>query len=232
MNRLFRIFPLLLTALIAASASAETTRETLVSRLVNAEYALEEVMAKPETSIPSSVLKDAKGIILTVDYRGGFIIGGHGGFGVLVAKHPLTGEWGVPAFIQTGGANIGLQLGGKEIDNIYVIMDDATIRKAYTGRFDLSASAAAVAGPVGAISEANESTDYTDANILVYSSTKGLFAGVSIKAGWVSPQNKVTKRFYNTHYNTPEIVLSDWFEMPIEAVSLIQRINYYMNGGH
>lgn len=232
MNRIFRIFPIFLATLLTTFATAETTRETLVSRIVNAEYALEEIMSKPETSIPSSVLKDAKGIILTVDYRGSFIIGGHGGFGVLIAKHPLTGEWGVPAFIQTGGANIGLQLGGKEIDNIYVIMDDDTIRKAYTGRFDLSASAAAVAGPVAAVSEANESDDYNNANILVYSTTKGLFAGVSIKAGWVAPQNKMNKKFYNTHYNTPEIVLSDWFEMPPESVSLIQRINYYMNGGH
>ncbi|MCH6258481.1 lipid-binding SYLF domain-containing protein [Puniceicoccaceae bacterium K14] len=232
MNRILRIISIALATLLFSHASAETKRETLVNRLVNSEYALEEVMSKPETAIPSSVLKDAKGLILTVDYRGGFIIGAHGGFGVLIVKHPLTGEWGVPAFVQTGGANIGLQLGGKEIDTIYVIMDDDTIRKAYTGRFDLSASAAAVAGPVGVVSEANESNDYNNANILVYSTTKGLFAGVSVKAGWVAPQNKVTKKFYDTHYNTPEIVLSDWFEMPQESVSLVQRINYYMNGGH
>tara|TARA_B110000037_G_scaffold177697_1_gene203108 strand:- start:295 stop:999 length:705 start_codon:yes stop_codon:yes gene_type:complete len=234
---MIRINRLLTAALIivfatTAFAGNKDKRQKLVDRIVSSEYALEEIMAKAETSIPSSILEESKGIILTVNYRGGFILGGHGGLGVLIVKHPHTGKWGVPAFVSTGGANFGLQLGAKETDTVYVIMDEATVRKAYSGRIDLSADAAAVAGPVGRINESYESDDYKNATILVYTTAKGLFAGVSVKAGWVSPQDKANKLFYDTHYRTPEIVLSDWFEMPRQATSLVQRLDYYMNGGH
>lgn len=189
-------------------------------------------MAKSETKIPASILQQAKGIIITVNYRGGFLIGGQAGRGMLVVKNPLTNQWGMPAFVSTGGANFGLQFGVKELDTVYVIMDDETIRKAYTGRFDLSADAAAVAGPVGVLSEVSEGKDYKSANILVYTTTKGLFAGVAVKAGWVKPDNVATKAFYNTEYNVPEVVSSDWFERPIEVKNLLNRINYYTKGGN
>ncbi len=123
------------------------------------------------------------------------MLGGHGGRGVLVAKNPLNGKWGVPAFVSTGGANFGFQIGAKEVDTIYVIMDEATVRRAYTGRFDLSADAAAVVGPVGVLSEKMKATTTKNANILVYTTTKGLYAGVSVKGGWVKPDNTATKVF-------------------------------------
>jgi len=232
MNRILRILTLALSLVIGLGAIAAPKRSQLVTRIVNSEYALEEIMAKKETAIPASILQQAKGIILTVNYRGSFIFGIQGGRGVLVVKNPRTGEWGVPAFVSTGGANFGLQFGAKELDTAYVIMDDETVRKAYTGRFDLSADAAAVAGPVGVLTEANEGKDYKNANILVYTTTKGLFAGVAIKAGWVKPDNVASRLFYNTEYNVPEIVSSDWFERPAEARSLINRINFYTKGGY
>lgn len=217
--------------LLAASTNAAPKREKLVNRLVSGEYVLEEIMADPETAIPSDILQDAQGIIFTLNYRGGFMLGGHAGSGILIAKNPITEEWGVPAFVSTGGANIGFQLGVKEFDAVYVIMDLDTVRKAYTGRIDFGADAAAVAGPLESSSESRQNIDYKNAKILVYSNKKGLYAGVSLKAGWVSPNNKATKFFYNTDYNMPEIVLSDWFELPVEANALLQRLNYYTDGG-
>lgn len=217
--------------LLAASAFAAPKREKFVDQIVNGEYVLEEIMSDPATAIPAEILQDAKGIIFTLNYRGGFLIGGHAGNGILIAKNPLTEEWGVPAFVTTGGANIGLQLGVKEFDAIYVIMDTDTIRKAYTGRIDFGADASAVAGPLESSSETKSGKDYKNAKILVYSNKKGLYAGVSLKAGWVSPNNKATKFFYNTDYNMPEIVMSDWFELPVEANALLQRLNYYTQGG-
>ncbi len=217
--------------LFAAALNAAPKREKLVDRIVAGEYVLEEIMADPATAIPADILQDAQGIIFTLNYRGGIMIGGHAGNGVLIAKNPLTDEWGVPAFVKTGGANIGLQLGVKEFDAVYVIMDLDTVRKAYTGRIDFGADAAAVAGPLESSSEARQSEDYKNAKILVYSNKKGLFAGVAVKAGWVSPDNRATQAFYNTDYNMPEIVLSDWFELPVEANALLQRLNYYTGGG-
>ncbi|MDQ8187385.1 lipid-binding SYLF domain-containing protein [Pelagicoccus sp. SDUM812002] len=218
-------------AFLAATANAAPKREKLVENIVAGEYVLEEIMADPATAIPSDILKDAQGIIFTLNYRGGFMVGGHAGHGILIAKNPISGEWGVPAFVRTGGATIGLQLGVKEFDAVYVIMDLDTVRKAYTGRIDFGADAAAVAGPLESSREARQNIDYKNAKILVYSNKKGLFAGVAVKAGWVSPNNKGTQAFYNTDYNMPEIVMSDWFELPPEANALLQRLNYYTRGG-
>ncbi|MDQ8203529.1 lipid-binding SYLF domain-containing protein [Pelagicoccus sp. SDUM812003] len=231
MKQINRLALLCIGLIIAVSASAAPKRERLVERIVTGEYVLEEIMADPATAIPAEILQDAKGIIFTLNYRGGILIGGHAGNGVLIAKNPITDEWGVPAFVKTGGANIGLQLGLKEFDAIYVIMDLDTLRGAYTGRFDLGADAAAVAGPISRSSEARSDEDYKNAKILVYTTKKGLFAGVSVKAGWVAPDTKATQFFYNTNYKLPEIVMSDWFEVPREARALLQRLNYYTEGG-
>lgn len=232
MNHTIRIALACFSLAFAFISHAEKTdHERLVERIVSTEYVLEEVMVNPDTAIPASILRDAKGIVLTLNYRGGFFIGGHGGQGVLIAKNPITGEWGVPAFVKTGGANIGLQMGVKEFDTIYVIMEEDAVRRSYTGRFDLSADAAAVAGPLSSSSESQQSDDYKNARILVYTSKKGLFAGVALKAGWVAPDTKSTQLLYNTDYKLPEIVLSDWFELPPEATALLQRLNYYTDGG-
>ncbi len=231
MKQITRNAFLLLGIAIVTSLSAAPKREKLVERLVTGEYVLEEIMADTGTAIPASILQDAHGILLTINYRGGFFIGGHAGTGILIAKNPLTGEWGVPAFVKTGGANIGLQLGIKEFDTIYVIMDSDTVRKAYSGRLDFGADAAAVAGPIFSATESRPSIDYQTAKILVYTSKKGLYAGVAVKAGWVAPDNKATQALYDTSYRIPEIVLSDWFELPPEAVALLQRLNYYTEGG-
>lgn len=219
------------TLILAATTNAAPSREKLAERIVTGEYVLEEIMADPATAIPADILQDAKGIIFTLNYRGGFMIGLSAGSGILIAKNPITEEWGVPAFVSTGGANIGLQLGLKEYDAIYVIMDLDTVRKAYSGRIDFAADASAVAGPLASSGEARQSIDYQNAKILVYSNKTGLYAGVALKAGWVKPNNTSTKAFYNTDYNMPEIVLSDWFELPVEANALLQRLNYYTDGG-
>ena len=231
MKQILRIAVAFLCVSSAASLSAKPKREKLINTLVAAEYVLQEVMRQPETAIPAQILQDAKGIILTVNYRGGILIGGHGGYGILIAKNPLNQQWGPPGFVKTGGANLGVQLGVKEFDSIFVIMDGDTVRKAYSGRFDFGADAAAVAGPVFRSSESRQSDDYAQAKILVYTSKKGLFAGVAVKAGWVSPNNRATQFFYDTEYNMPEIVLSDWFDVPTEATALMQRLNYYTDGG-
>lgn len=215
----------------AISLHAAPDRQRLADRLVTAEYVLEEVMANVETAIPSQVLDDALGIVLTINYRGGFFFGAQAGTGVLIAKNPLTRAWGPPAFVVTGGANLGLQFGVNEYNAIYIIMDKEILSRTISGRFDMGADAAAVAGPAYASSEARQGDEFRDAKILVYATKKGLFAGVAVKAGWVSPDKKSTKFFYNTNYNVPEIVLSDWFDVPPEANALMQRLKYYTDGG-
>jgi len=221
-----------IAAAFAPAGQAAPDRQKLADQLATAEYVLEKVMADPESAIPSSILQEAKGIILTFNYRGGFLfVGGRGGHGVMVAKKPATGEWGPPAFVRAGGVDLGLMLGLKEVNTLYVIMDNDTLRRAATGRFDIGGDVSAVAGPAEASREATRGRDYREANLLVYTDAQGLYAGVSVKGGWIAPRNRHTRQFYDTDYNIPEILLSDWFDIPREAGSLLKRLNYYMRGG-
>ncbi|TVR52647.1 MAG: hypothetical protein EA425_04480 [Puniceicoccaceae bacterium] len=226
MNSLTRtfFFGLLFTTCTVSWLSAKSAQETLADRLATAEYVLEQIMENEQTRIPRELLREARGIVLLNHYRGSFIFGGQGGAGALVCRHPVTGEWGPPVFITTGGANFGLQAGVKEINTVYLLMDDESVRKAYSGRFRIGADAAAVAGPVG---PTEENFPIYDEPVFVYSNSRGLFLGAAFKGGWIAPDQRSTRRFYNTRDSIPEVALGTWIQVPSAGQSLLDRIRAY-----
>ncbi len=232
MNKLLPRF-LLLGLLVALPASrlhaAKSFHDKLVDALKSCEYSLDVVMDKPETSIPADALRQAKGVVIVHQYRVGLIFGGQGGSAVLVVRNPTKdGAWGPPVFLDPGGVTFGLQAGAKEINSVFLLMSDDAVRRAYTGRFEVGADAIAVAGPHN--SEV-ENFDLFKAPVLVYTSLGGLYAGAAIKGGWLTPYDKGNREFYHTPLATPEIALSDWFEIPPEAQSIVNKLNAAAGGG-
>lgn len=217
----FAATAVLLSLPASAHAAEKTFHEQLVEKLDSCEYAFETVMSKPETAVPAQVLREAKGILLVHQFRAGFIFGGQGGSAVLIARNPQSGKWGVPVFLDPGGVNFGLQAGVKEINSVFLLMSDDAVQRAYSGRFDVGADAFAVAGP--RVAEA-EKFDLFDAPVLIYSTYGGVFAGASIKTGWLVPFDRANREFYHTPHGTPEIAMSTWFKTPPEAESLLARI--------
>src|SRR5690606_5859230 len=212
-----RILLLATACLFAATGAAarEPSRQDYVERIESCEAILREFMASPETAIPSEVLQRAKAIVITNQFRAGFILGVKDGYGVILAKRP-NGSWSVPALLNAGEASIGLQLGGTAVETVYVLTDDTTPRLLFDGRFNIGADAKAVAGPRAAEVESMNQGILTTP-VIVYTKSKGLFAGATVKAGWIQRNDRANRNFYNTDYTLPEILYSDWVQAPSEV---------------
>ena len=138
-----------------------------------------EIMAAPDQAIPDEILEHAQCVMVFPDVvKAGFIVGGRGGRGVASCR--TAGGWTAPAFFKLGGGSVGLQIGAQVTDFVLLIMNNNGMSKLLGDKFEVGADASAAAGPVGR--QAGLSTNIRmDAEILSYSRSKGLFAGLELK---------------------------------------------------
>jgi SH3 domain-containing YSC84-like protein 1 len=218
--------PLLAVALLSAAsllgASREPTREDYVKRIESCEAILREFMADPQTALPPEVLERARGLVITNQFRAGFLLGVKDGYGVLLVRRP-DGSWSVPAMLNAGEASFGLQIGGTAVETVYVLMDDDTAKLLFGGRFNIGADAKAVAGPRAAERE-SVNREILATPVLVYTKSRGLFAGATVKAGWIQRNDSANRAFYNTEYTLPEIVYSNWIQPPADVKPLMDYV--------
>jgi len=215
-----KLLILSLLALLGASfARAEPSRADLVVRVETCEAILREFQQKPDLAIPANVWQRAKGLLIINQFKAGFLLGVQDGWGVLMVKKP-DGRWSVPVMINAGEASIGLQLGAKSQESVYVITDEATPRKLFSNRINIGVDAKAVAGPKAAEKERNNEEIYK-APLLAYTKTVGLYAGATIKAGHISRNDEANFVLYNTRYTMPELLYSDWVQPPPEVQPLM-----------
>ncbi|MCC7168688.1 MAG: lipid-binding SYLF domain-containing protein, partial [Rhodospirillales bacterium] len=116
--------------------------------------------------------------------------------------------------------SIGLQLGGKKQESVFIITDEATPRKLFSNRVNIGVDAKAVAGPKAAEKDSNNEEIYK-ANLLAYTRTVGLYAGATVKAGHISRNDEANFTLYNTRYTLPELLYSDWVQPPAEVQPLM-----------
>jgi SH3 domain-containing YSC84-like protein 1 len=216
-----RFFLLALGLLCAGSlfgAAREPSRQDYITRIESCEAILREFMAAPESAIPPEILQRARGIVITNQFRAGFLIGVKDGYGVMLVRRP-DGSWSVPALLSAGEASVGLQVGGTAVETVYVLMDDATPRQLFSGRFNVGADAKAVAGPRAAEGE-RVNRQILETPVLVYTKSKGLFAGATVKAGWIQRNDQANRSFYQTEHTLPEILYSNWVQAPAAVLPL------------
>ena len=137
--------------------------------------------------------------------KGGLIIGGQYGRGILSARDPKTGEWSSPAFLSITGGSLGAQIGGQAVDLVLIVQNRRGLEQLVRNQFKIGADASVAAGPVGR--DASASTDIQmRAQILSYSRTRGLFAGVSINGTTIRQDRDANDRFYGLGFRTGQIV--------------------------
>ena len=166
----------------------------IIERLRNAGTDLKQLMNTPDNAIPQEVLADAKCIAVVPDMvKGGFVFGANHGRGVASCR---TGSgWSQPAFFAITGGTWGAQIGLESVDLVMVFLGDAGAKELLNSQFKLGAEAGVAAGPLGR--EAQASTDWKMKNkILVYSRTKGLFAGIDLSGAAVKPDEDSTRAYY------------------------------------
>jgi lipid-binding SYLF domain-containing protein len=166
--------------------------------------AFEAIMQVPDKAIPRDLLAKAKAIaVFPRVIKVALTVGGEGGRGV-VSQHVGTG-WGNPVFLRAGGGSVGPQIGASSTDFFLLLMNDESVEGLMKDKFELGGEAGVAAGPVGR--NAGAGTDaLMHAEVLSYSRSRGLFAGVNVKGIVLRPEDDLNKTVYN---KTARELLSD-----------------------
>lgn len=150
-----------------------------------------------ESSVPPSLLKKAEAVVIIPKLKkGGFVVGGKHGKGVAMVRTE-NGGWSDPVFVQITGGSIGFQIGYSSLDLFLVIKKASTLRQLTKGKgtFTIGGDATVAAGPVGRQASANTDIDF-EAEILSYSKSRGIFAGISIDGSDLRMEKKLNAEFY------------------------------------
>ena len=196
----------LATLVIVHPLAAQKTAEDEIKRVTDATTVLDEIMGAADKAVPRSVMEKAEGIAVFPSLlKGGIGIGASRGHGVLSVRDKKTGGWSSPAFLTITGGSFGAQFGFQSIDLVLVINNQRGLEQLVKNQFKVGADAGVAAGPVGR--DASASTDIQmRAQILSYSRSRGLFAGVTLNGSTIRQDRDANERFYGTAYRTGQIV--------------------------
>lgn len=178
-------------------AFAGSAREDSVDRLDRSVNVLHAIMATPDKGIPEEVLSNAKCILVVPDLiKGGFVFGGKHGRGVATCR--TAQGWSAPAFVSVGGGSWGLQIGIEDVDLVMLVMNDQGMQHLLSSKFELTGEGSVAAGPVGR--HASAGTDWKmNTEMLTYSRSKGVFAGLTLEGAVVQQDNDSTRAIYGKH---------------------------------
>jgi lipid-binding SYLF domain-containing protein len=214
---------------IAASLALSTTMwaaDTVQDRLMEATKVFTEIMGTPDKGIPQDLLAKAECVIVIPNMKqAAFIVGGEYGKGFATCRDTARSGWTGPAALELNGGSVGFQIGGSSTDLIMLVMNREGMQKLTSDKFTLGADATVAAGPVGR-SAAAQTNARMDAEILSWSRSKGVFAGVAITGASVRPDKSDNRALYGKDITNREI-LSGTMTPPANANSLAMAINKF-----
>jgi lipid-binding SYLF domain-containing protein len=202
-------------------------REDDVSRTHKAAQVFREIMNTPDHGIPHDLLDSSKCIaIIPGDVKFAFIFGANYGRGVASCR---TGRgWSAPMFVAIDGGSVGYQIGGSSTDIVLLFMNDHALQSLLGDKFKLGADASVAAGPVGRSATAD--TDIRlHSEVLSYSRSKGIFAGVALDGAVVQADKSGDKSMYGREIDRHEI-LSGKVAVPASAQGLLRELSGYGRG--
>jgi len=221
LKRILAVTILIATASLTAVAS---DRDDDVNRTQKAAQVFKEIMNTPDQGIPTNLLESAKCIaIVPGDKKFAFVFGGSYGRGVATCR---TGHgWSAPMFVAIDSGSVGYQIGGSSTDIVMLFMNDHALQSLMSDKFKVGADASVAAGPVGRNAAAG--TDLKlNAEILSYSRSKGIFAGVSLDGAVMQADKSGDKAMYGDDVKRHEI-LDGKVAIPASARALVEELGGY-----
>jgi len=209
---------------IASLTAVASDRDDDVNRTQKAAQVFKEIMNTPDQGIPSNLLESAKCIaIIPGDKKFAFVFGGSYGRGLATCR---TGHgWSAPMFVAIDSGSVGYQIGGSSTDIVMLFMNDHALQSLMSDKFKVGADASVAAGPVGRNAAAG--TDLKlNAEILSYSRSKGIFAGVSLDGAVMQADKSGDKAMYGDDVNRHEI-LDGKVAVPASARALVEELGGY-----
>jgi len=220
---------------IAASMSSgafAADREIRVDdRLDASADTLTDMMMASDHGIPHSLLEKAKCVVVIPGMKkAGFIFGAKYGSGFAVCRRPGNMSWSAPAAMRVEGGSFGFQIGASETDIVLLVMNDGGMRHLLSDKFTLGGEATAAAGPVGR--DAAAQTDaMMNAEMLSYSRSRGLFAGISLEGATLHADGETNRELYGRDATNREILTGEYktprsagrFEMALNRESPVRE---------
>ena len=204
-------------------AADDDTKET--DRVRNAGKVAKEIMDIPD-DIPQDLINKADCVIVLPSVlKAAFIVGASYGRGVMTCRtgDSFRGPWSAPSMMALEGGSFGFQIGGQATDFVLLIMNERGAGAILSSKVKLGADASAAAGPVGRTAAA--ATDVTlRAEVLTYSRSRGLFAGVSLEGSTLRPDNDANERLYGKKIDAKDIVLHKAVAAPPSAKLLLATL--------
>jgi len=220
-----RLVILTTLGLLATLTAVASDREEDVSRTQKSAHVFKEIMDTPDHGIPHDLLNKARCIaIIPGQVKFAFVFGANYGRGLAVCR---TGNgWSAPMFIALDGGSVGYQIGGSSTDIVMLFMNDHALQSLLSDKFKLGGDASVAAGPVGRDAAAGTDLKLT-AEILSYSRSKGIFAGVSLDGAVVQADKSGDKAMYGHDVDRHEI-LNGKIAVPESARPLLREIDGYV----
>lgn len=212
-----------LAGLMTVSAYAADL-STLNERLASAKATVDEIMMTPDKGIPQEIAGSATCVaVIPGVKKAAFVVGGEYGRGVVTCR---TGHgWSAPSFMTTSGGSFGFQIGAQSTDVILVAVNQKGLQDLLKNKFKIGADAAAAAGPVGR--HATAGTDWKlNAELLSYSRSKGLFAGIDLSGVVVKQSDDDTRAFYGKEISYQNILQGN-VVVPAGAKAFVRTVAKY-----
>ena len=216
---------LMAPATFAAPNGPAKDKEKDDNRIENAGTVVEEILNVPD-DIPQDLLDKARCVVVMPSVlKAAFVVGGSYGRGVMVCRtgEHFRGPWGAPAMYALEAGSVGFQIGGEATDFVILVMNDRGASSLLKSKVKLGADAAIAAGPKGRDAQADTDA-FMRAEMLSYSRSRGVFAGVSLEGSTLRPDGDANRKLYGRETTASEIIAESKFQAPESAHRLISRL--------
>jgi lipid-binding SYLF domain-containing protein len=216
-------FSAIIGCLLIATTAVSGDKEE--DRLRQSATVLHEILDMPD-AVPMELLDKAECVLILPSVKKFALgLGGKYGRGAMVCRmgEDFTGKWGPPSMVGLEGGNIGFQIGGEATDFLLLVMNPKGARSILKSKVKLGVDASAAAGPKGRTAEASTDALMT-AEILSYSRSRGLFAGVALDGSTLRPDSGANENLYGREIEAPDIVLGSKVAVPPAGRRLVELL--------
>lgn len=201
------------------------------SQLEKATNVVDEIMSTPDKGIPHDLLEKAVCVgIVPSEIKGAILVGGTYGRGIMVCREHGDGPWGAPSMFSLGAGSFGFQIGGEATDVVFIVMNEAGAKKLIRDDVKLGGDISVTAGPVGRTAEGATDAEL-HAEILSYSRTRGLFAGMSLDGAVLKQDRDDNRDLYGHKITAREILIDGRVAAPPAAEPLDRALTKYSPRG-
>lgn len=216
---------ILAAAPLFAAKAPDSNAKDEKDRLENSGTVMKEILNVPD-DIPQDLLDKARCVVVMPSVlKAAFVVGGSYGRGTMVCRtgKNFNGPWGAPAMYALEGGSVGFQIGGQATDFVILVMNNRGVSSLLHSKVKLGADASVAAGPKGRETAADTDA-YMRAEMLSYSRSRGVFAGISLQGSTLRPDNDANARLYGKGETAEGIITKSDMHTPAAGQALVARL--------